>query len=244
MDRREYEQSAWLLHQRPYRESSLILEFLTRDYGRVSGVYKGARRRGRNRPLFTQFVPLQVSWSGNGALKSINAVESVGTGFQLKAERLASGLYLNELLMRALRPYDACETIYREYSDAVAALASVTELQIALRQFEACLLSDMGYGISFTHCLDGARLRPDGQYRLESLSGFVEILAGADANESMPGYRLLEIDRGEFGSRETRMLARRIFQSALAPHIGSRPLQSRRLLRVSSSGVIPRAPGL
>lgn len=244
MDRRVSEQPAWLIHQRPYRESSLILEFLTRDFGRVSGVSRGARRRGKNHTLLAQFVPFQISWSGNGALKSINAVEPVGSAVHLRAERLASGLYLNELLMRALRPHDACESVYREYSEAVSVLASSSELHGALRHFEAQLLMEMGYGVSFTHCLDGRRLHPDRQYRLENLSGFVEVLSAADASESMPGCRLLEIGRGEFGSAETRALARRIFQSALAPHIGSRPLQSRRLLRARQNGVRSTTSGV
>lgn len=232
MERRVSQQPAWLLHQRAYRESSLILEFLTRDFGRISGVSRGARRRGRNHTLLAQFVPFQIGWSGNGSLKSIVAVEPVGPGLHLQAERLASGLYLNELLMRALRPHDACEAVYLEYAHAVSSLASDSDLHPALRHFEARLLTEIGYGVSFTHGLDGRELRPDARYRFENLSGFVELVGGVDRAGSLPGDRLLEIGRGEFGAQETRILARSILQSALAPHIGSRPLQSRRLLKI------------
>lgn len=242
MDQRILEQPAWLIHLRPYRESSLILEFMTRDFGRVSAVSRGARRRRKGSLLPMQFVPLKISWLGMGALKTITSIESDGHGYRLLGDQLAGGLYLNELLMRALRPLDAHERVYAEYSDALASLASDRGLHIPLRHFESCLLGEMGYAISFTECLDGTSIVADGRYRLESPGGFLEgsLLEGitGDASDDLyPGWRLLEIGQGDLGSAMNRRLARQIFQHALMPHIGNRPLQSRRLLRSSKAKV-------
>jgi DNA repair protein RecO (recombination protein O) len=38
---------AYVLHGRPYRESSLLLEAFTRDHGRVGLVARGARSKSR-----------------------------------------------------------------------------------------------------------------------------------------------------------------------------------------------------
>mgnify|MGYP000668136443 CR=1 FL=1 len=40
-------QPAFVLHSRPYRDTSLLLEVFTAEYGRLSLVGKGARRRAR-----------------------------------------------------------------------------------------------------------------------------------------------------------------------------------------------------
>lgn len=237
MERRVSQQPAWLIHQRPYRENSLLLEFLTRDFGRVSGVSRGARRRGKGHTRIAQFVPFQVCWTGGGALKTMIAIEPESGGIHLVGNHLAGGLYLNELLMRSLRPHDACEPIYTGYSSAVRALGAGAGLQPTLRDFESQLLLELGYGLSFTHCLDGMQVNPGACYRLDGLNGFRKIPAGMEVPEAIEGFRLLEIARGEYGAVETRKLARRIFQSALAPHIGTRPLQSRRLLRSGRSVV-------
>jgi len=39
-------EAAFVLHRRPYRETSLILDFLTLNHGRLSAVARGAGRAG------------------------------------------------------------------------------------------------------------------------------------------------------------------------------------------------------
>ena len=67
---RRDDQPAFVLHSYPYRETSLIVETLTHDYGRVAMVARGARRpRAELRGVLQSFQPLSLSWAGTGELK-------------------------------------------------------------------------------------------------------------------------------------------------------------------------------
>ncbi len=69
-------QPAWLLHRRDYRNTSLLLDVFTRDFGRRGLVAKGARRaRGGSGPLLQAFRPLLLSWSGRGELGTLTGIE-------------------------------------------------------------------------------------------------------------------------------------------------------------------------
>ena len=60
--------SAFVLHSTPYRETSLVVDLLTREHGRVGVVAKGAKRPGSAlRAALLQFQPISVVWSGQGA---------------------------------------------------------------------------------------------------------------------------------------------------------------------------------
>src|SRR5690606_7112774 len=58
-------QSAFVLHSRPYRESSALVDFLT-PQGRFRAVLRGAR--GKAGTLARPFVPLEVEFRGRGDL--------------------------------------------------------------------------------------------------------------------------------------------------------------------------------
>ena len=53
-------QPAYILHSRPYRDSSLLLEALTAEQGRISLVARGARRRSRGGSAGALLQPLPL----------------------------------------------------------------------------------------------------------------------------------------------------------------------------------------
>ena len=58
---RRENQSAFVLHTYPYRETSLIVEAMTAEFGRVAMVARGAKRpRSELRGLLQAFQPLTV----------------------------------------------------------------------------------------------------------------------------------------------------------------------------------------
>src|SRR6185437_10727813 len=116
-------QPAFVLHTRPYRDTSLLLEIFTPDYGRVSTLARGARGlRSRFKGLLQPFVPLLLSWYGKTELMTLSAAESQGKVLDLTGEKLLCGLYLNELLMRLLHRYDAHPQLYIVYQETLYAL--------------------------------------------------------------------------------------------------------------------------
>src|SRR5437899_2271040 len=101
-------QPAFILHGRPYRETSLLLECLTRDHGRVGLVARGVRRERARIPraLLQPLTPIQLGWTGSGELGTLVQVDAVAAGFDLHGDALLCALYLNELVLRLVTRAD------------------------------------------------------------------------------------------------------------------------------------------
>src|SRR5580693_2734969 len=100
-------QQAFILHHRPFRETSLLLDVFTEEHGKISLIAKGVRKhRSTLKALLQPFVPLLVSWQGKNELMNLVSVEAKGPPFQLRGDCLLSGLYVNELLVRVLQKQD------------------------------------------------------------------------------------------------------------------------------------------
>lgn len=136
-------QPAWVLHRRPWSESSLIVELFSRDFGRIGAVARGGRNSRRWRGLLEPFSPVLASWQGRGELRSLVAAEPDGARPALAGAALASGFYLNELLLRLLRRDDPHPELHPLYGDTLNRLPD----EAALRGFECRLLEALGYGL-------------------------------------------------------------------------------------------------
>ncbi|MEM7220081.1 MAG: DNA repair protein RecO [Pseudomonadota bacterium] len=224
----------YVLHMRPFRETSQIVELLTRDEGRLAAVARGVRgrsgSRGRRGALAAprQFVPALARWIGRGPLFTLTAWEPAvaGPAPVLAGERLAGGLYMNELLVRMLKPADGHPALYDDYALTLAALESEAALPPLLRRFEHRLLLDCGYAPDFRATVTGDGVLPDRRYRLHGDEGF----ARDDDAGAFPGSALLAIAADDYSQATTRRHALTIFRALLAPHLGNRPLKSRELL--------------
>ena len=64
---------AYVIHTRPYRETSMIVYALTEQHGIVHMVSRGARRKGNNN--LQPFTKMYLSWSGSGDLVSLTKIE-------------------------------------------------------------------------------------------------------------------------------------------------------------------------
>ncbi|MDX1561805.1 MAG: DNA repair protein RecO, partial [Gammaproteobacteria bacterium] len=139
---------AYVLHQRPYRNTSMIVECLTERHGRQSFVAQGARRAERRpRTPLEPFRPLRVSWVRRGELGRLTELEAERASIGLNGDALLAGFYLNELLLRLLPRGDQNEPIYRCYSHCLDRLAAAKPAARAVRLFELDLLDALGYRV-------------------------------------------------------------------------------------------------
>ncbi|EAW31518.1 DNA repair protein RecO [marine gamma proteobacterium HTCC2143] len=232
-------QPAYILHTRNFRDSSLIVDFLSADYGRVSGVVKGVRATSKSakqrRGLSQPFVPLLISWSGKSDLKTIIQMEPRGAPLQLQGKRLFSGLYVNELLSRLLQQDDQHTAIYTLYEWIAKCLVGDSEIDIVLRQFELQLMEYLGYGLDFTQEAETDNpIIPDRYYVYRAGEGLFAVpdaeLAsrGHLVNRTFQGEDLLAIASGAF-TDNARHVAKLICRQALRLHLGEKPLKSREL---------------
>lgn len=223
-------QPAFLLHHHPYRDTSRLLELLTRDHGRVGLVARGARApRSALRGVLQPFRPLLVSWSLRGELGTLTGAEIAGAAPSLPAARLYSAWYINELLLRLTRRHDAHETLFDDYAAALAMLGSDSEEAAALRVFEKRLLDALGYGLELRRTLSGAAVEPAGCYAFRLEQGFEE--ANVSDAAAFPGASLLALADERLDDAGALRDARRLLQAALEIYLGPRPLKVREVTR-------------
>src|SRR6266404_7748539 len=145
---RRDDQPAFVLHAHPYRETSLIVEALTADYGRVAMVARGARRaRSELRGVLQAFQPLSLSWLGAGELKTLVKAEWRGGLPLVTGSALLCGFYLNELLLKLLPREDPHPRLFDAYESALSRLANGADQAPVLRQFELELMAELGYAL-------------------------------------------------------------------------------------------------
>jgi DNA repair protein RecO (recombination protein O) len=232
MSRPVEKQSAWLLHSRPFRDTSVLLDFLTPEFGRVSAIARGARGpRSKHKAILQPFQPLTISLFGRSELLNLRDVEAAGPGVLLTGERLFSALYVNELMTRLLRGHEGEATLFGLYSTVLAGLGSNAELEPLLRDFELRVLDALGFGLQFSHEAEtGEVLAPDAWYYLHQDTGFVRQRGAHEAQQDLyAGHELHRIAARDFAASSTRSCAKRLLRQVLQHHMSERPLTSREL---------------
>src|SRR5690606_32569774 len=215
---------AFVLHSRPYKESSALVDFFTAD-GRSRAVLRAAR--GKAGSLARPFVPLDVEFRGRGELKSVGRLEAAGVAHWLSGETLFSGLYLNELLIRLLPAEDPHPDLYEHYAATLLALSAGRPLEPLLRAFEWRLLDELGYGFALDTDLHGQPIQTSGIYRLLPDAGLDPV---AQLQPGLfQGAELLALAAADWSAPGALAAAKRLMRQALAPHLGGRPLVSREL---------------
>ncbi len=217
-------QAAFVLHSRPYKESSALVDLFT-PQGRLRAVLRSAR--GRAGSLARPFVPLEVELRGRSELKTLARLEGAGLAHWLDGDALFSGLYLNELLIRLLPAEDAHPDLFEHYAATLPALAAKRPLEPLLRAFEWRLLSELGYGFALDQDIQGQPVAANGLYRLVPDAGLEPV--GQFQPGLFQGAELLAMAEADWQSPGALAAAKRLMRQALAPHLGGRPLVSREL---------------
>ena len=233
-------QPAYVLHRRAFRETSAIVDLLTLDYGRVSGVVRGVKggRRPRSHHI-EPFAQVFASWRGRGQLVNVLRCEAA-TSRQLGGDALFAGLYLNELLVRMLSHEEPVAMLFAHYGEALQALAAGGDLEPTLRIFERRLLEELGYGLAFdVDVRSGVPIDGSKTYGVVVGEGFYEIHNGSmhQGDGAAPalvlsGSQIAAMSAGDYGDRTVRRAAKHVFRHALELRLGARRLATRSLFGV------------
>lgn len=222
--------TAFVLHARPYRESSQLVDVLTLEQGRVGLVARGSRGARRGNPLLP-FRCYRMVLSGRGELRRAQGIEALDTPVLLAGHALYAALYLNELLVRLLYRDVPVPGVFESYQAALPALAGGGVLEPTLRLFEKRLLDELGYGHRYAETVDGEPVREGALYTFDPDTGMRPAPAGLPADQCFPGSALLALEAGTLADAADLRASKRLMRRALAPHVGDRPLQSRALFR-------------
>lgn len=215
-------QAAYVLHSRPYRDTSALVDFFTLEHGKVSAVVKGARNpKSKFRAVLQPFTPLQISWRGRQELKTLITAEAVAAPVFLTGSALLCGLYVNELLERLLQNIDPHPRLYVYYQYVLNELLDGTDIEVALRVFERQLLQQLGYDFDFSRCL------PERHYYYHPEQGFCQTSPMNKA--ALPAELLQAMGREEYTQAAVRKVAKRLMRQVFDHLLGHQRLRSREL---------------
>lgn len=225
---------AFVLHRYPWKETSLVLEVFSRQWGRVALVARGARRPASAlRGALRAFEPLELSWFGHAELRTLHAVERVGGFPILRGTALMCGFYVNELILRLLPRDDPHERLYLFYEATLHRLAQAGDAEPALRGFEKYLLQELGYALPLAVEADtGVPVEPGASYHYEIERGPVPAAAEAGENRlELRGKTLLDLVADDYADPLTLQQSKLLMRMLIAHYLGDRKLYSRQLLR-------------
>jgi DNA repair protein RecO (recombination protein O) len=222
---------SYILHGRPFRETSLLLEALSNSHGRVGLVARGARgSRSRWKNLLQPFRPLLLSWNQKGELGTLTGADQVASPPALEGEALFCGLYANELTTRFLQRQDSHPGFFDVYRELVGQLSAGELSQPLLRTFEARLLKSAGFGLQLEHEHGTSEeIIKSAWYIYEPETGprrseYDE----SRAKELVSGEALLALKSGIIEDRHLREL-KALMRKLIRYHLGGKPLNSQAL---------------
>ena len=221
------QQPTFVMHGRPYRETSLLLECLTRDHGRIGVVARGVRRERAKlqRSQLEPFQPMALDFLLRGELATLRAAEPIGQPMRLVGDALMSGLYLNELVVRLTARHDPQPAVFDAYGATLRRLADGEPVGWTLRRFERDLLDALGYALALEYeGSSGEPLIPGGSYRYEPELGAVP----ARPNEplTVQGRDLLDLAADRCPDAAGLAALRRLMRQVITFHLGGGELRA------------------
>ena len=221
----------YILHHHPYRDTSRILEVLSRDAGRLSIFARGVR--GPKAKLASELQPfrlLLLSWSGKGEAPMLAGAESAPGFTPVPSASLMSAFYLNELLLKLTHRHDPVPVVFDTYHDTLELLKAGASLEPTLRVFEKRLLDQLGYGVELdVDARNGTSIAPDAYYHFRP--GYGVFPVAEDAVGAMLGASLLGLAREQISTARELEDAKRLLQAAVAHCLEGRELKTRAVAR-------------
>ncbi|MEX3958075.1 DNA repair protein RecO [Trinickia sp. EG282A] len=225
-------QPAFVLHSYPYRETSLIVDILTRDHGRLALVAKGAKRpHSALRGVLQTFQPLSIAWSGKSEMRTLTGAEWVGGMLPLSGDALLCGFYVNELLVKFCAREDPHPQLFHHYVVTLTRLGHDEPAVQVLRSFERVLLRETGYAMSLDRTAARKAVIAHGRYVFDPERGVRE--ASDDFPRHWPvvsGQTLLDMENDDYHRAQTVAQSKTLMRFLLNIYLGGAPLATRQIL--------------
>jgi DNA repair protein RecO (recombination protein O) len=217
----------YVLHHRPWRDTSRILEVLTREHGRLTLFARGVRGpHAKLAAVLQPFQPLLLSFSGRGEAAQLTGAERAEHCAALPADCLLAAFYLNELLLKLTTRHDPLPALFDHYHGTLERLRAGAALEPVLRVFEKRLLELLGYGLDLATEADSGRpIRPQQFYHFRPSAGLVA--AGGAHSGALRGDSLLALAAEQLAGERALEDARHLLKAALAACLEGRPLATR-----------------
>lgn len=229
---------AFVLHTRPFRDTSLIVNIFSLNHGRVNLLAKGARSpKSPFRALIIPFMPLLLSWTGKTDLPILTKAENSKLQYILNGQNLVHGLYLNELLINLLEQHNSYPNLFAIYEETLHALQQKEPVERFLRIFEKKLLKELGYGLDLDCVNEGFSVKESDFYHYEFGRGFSVLTPhnflmkqnDSTLNNVYCGTSLVSLHEENLETKKALVDAERLLKSVLENLLGNKKIKSYRM---------------
>ena len=222
MQIRVTDQPAYLLHRRDWKNTSIILDLLTQDFGRISVLAK-AGRSSRSKSLYQPFCRLSLSWSGRSDLKTLTGID--GTEIRVSEHLYLPLLYINELICAYLPGHEAMPELFYLY-DKLLERADQHFGESQLREFERSAMTLLGYMPDTTiESESGKSIDPEKYYRFLPADGFVSV--GSNETNAIVGKTIMDWNQRRYDKKPVLLLAKIVMRSIIDFNLHGKRLKSR-----------------
>jgi DNA repair protein RecO (recombination protein O) len=222
-----YLQPAFILRHKKYRETSVIIDVLTKDFGIVSILARGVRKKkSKIAGLLLAFTALKISYIGKHELKILTQIELDLPTIQLNSLSLYCGFYVNELIVYFLHKDDPHPEVFNQYLQCLVMLGDSNDIEQTLRFFELNLMETIGYGVQLNRDANNdTKINPTTKYLFRGEKGMVESPDGY-----ICGVTLLAMDARESLDKQALYEAKQLMRRIIDFQLQGKKLKSRAVL--------------
>lgn len=223
--------TAFVLHARPWRETSLLVEVLGREHGRLGLVARGVQGPKKH-VLRAALQPLQlIRLEGDlrGELARLVSAEALDAAPKPAGDAMLAAFYLNELVLRLAPRHDPVPDLFDAFARAREQLRQREGLAWSLRRFERDLVEALGFGFALDCDGDGEPVDPAARYRLDPEHGPRRLRSDRgheERSQAATGRALLALAEDVMPPPDDLASLRLPMRSVLAHHLGPRGLKS------------------
>lgn len=223
---------AYILHTRAYRETSLLVYALTRQYGVMHMVCRGARKKGLH--LLQPFIKMQLSWSGKGDLVSLNKYEPEKSSYRNDFRTHIQCFYLHELILGLVPKMSPDTELFNLYEHTLDAMTTHPQDEAVLRLFELELLDIIGHSLQLEHDIHHQPISTQAYYRYQPDNGPSQISVqhpdGRLSWDIVSGHLLKQFSLRALPEQDWPQ-AKSFLRGLIKYYMDGKPLMTRRLLR-------------
>ncbi len=222
MEARVSDQPAFILRRRDWRNSSLLLDLFTRDYGCIRLLARGARRSPAKAP-YQPFALLTVGWSGKQELKTLTGIEAIA--LPVDESNYLALLYINELISVMLPQQEANPQIFSGYFELLQSASQKID-ETGLREFELGLMRNLGYFPDISvDAQSGQPIQADAYYQFVIGNGFIGCVESD--RDSISGKTVIDWLQGKYQQSGVLRLAKSVLRSTIDFNLHGKALKSR-----------------
>ena len=222
---------SYILHTRPYRETSMIVYVLTEQHGIVHMISRGARKKGNCH--LQPFTKMYLSWTGKSDLVSLTKIELDRTNYTRNFRAQVQCLYLHELILKLIPRASPTSELFYLYEETLDQMARNPRDEKVLRNFELHLLSIMGHPLQLKYdYMDDKQIEDATSYRYDPDLGPTQYSSKSKQWNVVTGNVLRSLDSGEMDDKyllQTKILLRGLMKY----YLQGKPLVTRQLLKVN-----------